>query len=404
MAATTETQSPTIKQFATLNHTLLLVSLSFGILNFVLPIYGKQVGASAVEIGLIFSVFSLMPLLLRPLVGVGLDRYGRRGFFISGLAAYGLAMIGFAFSSSVTGLVIARVLQGIASAILWLAVNAIVADLAGAKNRGSAFGNVSQSTNQGGIIGTFIGYFVLFNLSIETGWKLLFILYAAAALWSAAIAWRRMPETSAALLEKEKTSLSVGLRAILRSRSLVVLMLVGLVTSASASMLSPIFMIFLQEKFHAGVDVLAWAFLPSALVWAMLPARLGKLSDRFGRKPLMVLAIFVAAIVSFTVPQFASLVALAILWMLEAVCFAASDPASQALVTDLTGADQRGRVFGIYAFAGSLGMVIGPLAGGWLYQSIGQTAPFLVNAAVLALSALALWVALKEPALHTAST
>jgi hypothetical protein len=52
MSATIETQPPYIKYFATLNHTLLLVSLSFGILNFVLPIYGKQIGARAVEIGL----------------------------------------------------------------------------------------------------------------------------------------------------------------------------------------------------------------------------------------------------------------------------------------------------------------------------------------------------------------
>ena len=44
-------------------------------------------------------------------------------------------------------------------------------------------------------------------------------------------------------------------------------------------------MIFFQEKFQADISVLALAFLPSALVWAALPTRLGKLSDRFGRKP-----------------------------------------------------------------------------------------------------------------------
>src|SRR5512142_1167758 len=162
--SSTENSTRTAGHLATLNWTLLLVSLPFGILNFVLPIYGKQIGASAVEIGLLFSVFSLMTVLLRPLIGAGLDRYGRRWFFIAGLAAYGLAMLGFAFSAQVIGLVVARVLQGIASALLWLAINAIVADLAGAGERGSAFGNISQSSNQGGIIGTFIGFGVLFSM------------------------------------------------------------------------------------------------------------------------------------------------------------------------------------------------------------------------------------------------
>ena len=180
--------------------------------------------------------------------------------------------------------------------------------------------------------------------------------------------------------------------------ALVALLVVGLVASASGSMLSPIFIIFLQDKFNAAVNIIAWAFLPSALVWALLPTRLGRLSDRFSRKPLVVLALLVAALASFLVPRFASLAVLAALWALEAVCFAASDPASQALTTDLTDAGQRGRIFGIVAFAVSLGAVISPLAGGWLYESIGQAAPFVINAVVLALCALALWATLPAPA------
>jgi MFS family permease len=163
-------------------------------------------------------------------------------------------------------------------------------------------------------------------------------------------------------------------------------------------MLSPIFIIFRQDKFNAAGNILPWAFLPSALVWALLPTRLGRLSDRFGRKPLVVLAILVAALDSFFVPRFTSLAALAVLWALEAVCFAASDPASQALTTDLTGIGQIGRIFGIFAFAVSLGAVIGPLAGGWWYESIGQAAPFVINAVVLALCALALWATPPAPA------
>jgi MFS transporter, DHA1 family, multidrug resistance protein len=398
MSIPTEPQSTAKQHFTTIGRTLLLVSLSFGILNFLLPIYGKEVGANALEVGLLFSVFSLMTVVLRPLVGTGLDRYGRRWFFVSGLAVYGLTMVAFAYSSDVVGLVIARVLQGIASAILWLAVNAIVADLAGTENRGSAFGGVSQSSNQGALIGTFIGYALLTSFSFEYGWKLLFLLYAAAGFLAAFLAWRRIPETRSAPPVKELTSLSDGLRTILRSRSLIALMLVGLVTSASNSMLAPIFMVFLQGKFNAEISTLAWAFLPSALVWALLPSRLGKLSDRFGRKPLMVLAIFIAALDSFLVPLFGSLIALAVLWGLEALCFAASDPASEAMLTDLTAIHQRGRIFGIHAFAVSLGAVIGPLAGGWLYDHVGQTSPFVLNAVVLAFCGLALWGLLKEPA------
>jgi hypothetical protein len=47
----------------TLRRAIFLVSLPFGILHFVLPIYGKSIGANAVQIGLFFSVFSMMTVL-----------------------------------------------------------------------------------------------------------------------------------------------------------------------------------------------------------------------------------------------------------------------------------------------------------------------------------------------------
>jgi MFS family permease len=155
-------------------------------------------------------------------------------------------------------------------------------------------------------------------------------------------------------------------------------------------------MVFLQEKFHAGMTDLAWAFFPAAVIWAVLPTRLGTLADRFGRKPLIVLALVAATAVTLLIPRAGSLAALAVLWAAEAVCFAASDPASQALIADLTGSDERGRAYGLFALAGGLGAVAGPLAGGWLYDSISQTAPFIGNGIVLAASAVLLWLGLQD--------
>ena len=157
-------------------------------------------------------------------------------------------------------------------------------------------------------------------------------------------------------------------------------------------------MIFLQEKFTEEVSILALAFLPAGLVWALLSSRLGQLADRFGRKPLMVLGMATAAMTSFLIPGLGSLVLLAGLWALQALCFAAGDPAEQALVADLTGGDQRGRAYGYYAMAAGIGATFGPLVGGWLYQSVGPTVPFYANGLVLGLCTLVLINFLQEPA------
>jgi MFS family permease len=73
---------------ATLRQTIFIISIPFYILGLMLPVYGKETGASVVEIGMFFSVFSLMTVILRPLFGWGLDRLRRRGLFLAGLDGY----------------------------------------------------------------------------------------------------------------------------------------------------------------------------------------------------------------------------------------------------------------------------------------------------------------------------
>jgi MFS family permease len=375
---------------STLRQAILLVSLPFGILDFVLPVYGQEIGADAVQIGLFFSVFFLMTVLLRPIVGVGIDRRGRRPFFLAGLAGYAVAMFTFASSPQVWGVVVARTVQGIASALLWLSVQAITADVSPIDGRARVFGSVQQVSTRGGILGTFAGFTLFSLLDVESAWAFMFLGCGVVSLMAALLAWRRLPETKA-------RTVRVAHSPIAWSRAWILLLLVTGVTGASWAMTAPILMIFLQEKLGAEVSDLGWAFLPSALVWALLPVRLGRLADRFGRKPLMVLGMAMAAVSSFLVPRLGSLVGLAVLWALSALCHAAGDPAEQALVADLTDGDQRGRAYGLYALAGGLGAAAGPLVGGWLYEAIGPEVPFIANGVVLAVCALALGTLVRVP-------
>ncbi|MFZ5917011.1 MAG: MFS transporter [Chloroflexota bacterium] len=398
-----------MKTLATLRRAILLISLPFGILHFALPIYGQEIGANAVEIGLFFSAFSLMTVLLRPVVGAALDRYGRRPFFLAGLIGYAATMFAFALIEQVWGIVVARLFQGAASSFLWLSARAITADVAGEDARGRAFGGVDQASNQGAILGTFIGFAILLggfeihlsgqeisaspSSTIGARWMLLFSVYGIVCLLAALLAWRSLPETNPGTAGDPHSP-----SPIVWSRPWVLLLTVTAVTGASWAMLSPILMIFLQQKLAVGIDALAWAYLPAATVWAVLPTRLGALADRFGRKPSMVLGMAVAAASSFFIPGLASLAGLAALWALQALCYAAGDPAEQALVADLTGGDQRGRAYGLYTLAAGLGTTVGPLMGGWLYEAIGPHAPFVANGVVLAVCAGVLWALLEAPA------
>jgi MFS family permease len=160
-------------------------------------------------------------------------------------------------------------------------------------------------------------------------------------------------------------------------------------------MIGPLLMIFLQDRFTTHIETLALAFIPSALVYSFLPSHMGRLSDRFGRVPLMAMGLAASGLVSLLLPGLTSLVWLISLWVVEAIGLTAAAPAQEALVADLTGSDVRGTGYGLYTFAASVGATFGPLIGGWLYDAAGHATPFYLNGIVLLAGTLAVWVLLR---------
>lgn len=147
-----------IKSPATpLHQPILFNALPSVFLWFGLPIYGKSLGADALAIGGLYSVVAATMVVLRPVVGWGLDRFGRKRFFVTALVFTAIAMSVFAFARNLAGLYLARSLQGIAGAVMGVSVNTIVADLTGEAGRGQAMGRVNELEARGGIFGGFIG-------------------------------------------------------------------------------------------------------------------------------------------------------------------------------------------------------------------------------------------------------
>ncbi len=390
------TSSINTRAVSTLRTAIVLGSLSFGILQFALPIYAKDLGASALDIGGVFSIFAAMLTIARPLVGWGIDRWGRKVFLALSFLAYALSMLIFGLARSIAGLYVARIVQGLGSSLLWIPAYTVATELT-ARDWGRSVGTVDMSSARGGFFGTFLGFvIILAAASFARGWQWTFDVYAVAAFVGAVLVWRGVPETrpGGSLAANGASS---GLLNLDRRR-LARLMLIVFLTGTSSAMISPLLMIFLQDHFTTDVPVLATAFIPAALVYAYLPARLGGLRDRFGRAPLMAIGLVGAGLVSIGMPLMPSLVFLAALWVLEAVALSAATPAEAALVADLAGRDVRGTGYGVYMFASGLGFTLGPLIGGWLYDAAGHAIPFYVNGILLFVGAgLVMWLLGRRP-------
>jgi len=384
--------SPTLRM---LWQAIFWVSFPFGILAFVLPIYGKELGATALEVGGFFSATSLVPVIVRPFLGRVLDRWGRRPFLLLGLLGYAVAMVVFCLADTILLLTIARFVQGLGQAFLWLSAYTIVADVADETGRGHDFGSIDEAASRGALIGTMAGFFLIFTLEgagldLTHVWFWVFAAYTAPALVALWNGWRGVGET-----RPEAVLQPVESRPI--SAQLVALMGIVFVTGASSAMVWPLLMVFLQDALNADVRTLTWAYLPAALISSFLPSRMGRIADCLGRKMPMMAGLFVGALASALIPHLRSIVPLIVLWAVESLGYTASMPAERAFVADIAGEDTRGTSYGLYTFAYFLGSALGPLAGGWLYDNLGHAMPFYLNAAVLLVGALLVATALREP-------
>jgi EmrB/QacA subfamily drug resistance transporter len=121
----------------------------------------------------------------------------------------------------------------------------------------------------------------------------------------------------------------------------------------------------------------------------------GSAGDRFGRR-----RVFQIGLVAFTAASLACALAPSAFWLVAArlaqgAAAALLTPASLAIIGAAFTDDARGRAIGTWAAAGALTTALGPPLGGWLVDSVGWRAIFLIN---LPLGAAALWMGSRLPA------
>lgn len=365
-----------------LKTSIMLGSFAFGFMSFILPVYSKRIGGNALTIGGLFSIFSVVALILRPFIGKGTDRYGRKPFFITAFFFYGISMLLFSYSTSVISLYISRFIQAIGASFMWTSAYSIAIDIANNGERGVAIGHVDGASNKGALYGALIGFVILSNFTLMRGWNILFKGYAILSILAGYIAYKYIPETKT-VDSKQVESDSKKLNS-----NFIRLLLIVFISSISTSMLSPLLMIYLQDKFTTDIGTLATAFIPAAVVYAFLPSRFGGISDKYGRIMPMAIGLIGSGIVSIGFTHIHSIGILAVFWVLESLGIVMASPAQEALVADIVGKDIRGSAYGLYLFVFSLGAVIGPLIGGWLYDSFGYAVPFYLNGIVLLFDAL----------------
>lgn len=355
-----------------------------------LPLFLATVlGASATSVGAIEGAAESTAALLRLASGWLSDRVPRRKPLV--LAGYGIAslirpLIGIAQSAS--QVLAIRVADRVGKGIRGAPRDALIADSVDPAIRGRAYGFHRAADHAGAVVGPLLAFVLLqwAHLDLRQVF-LLTIIPGALAILALVLGVREVPRT---ILSSSSKRFDPNVRLSRRFWTYLVVLFVFTLGNSTDAFL-------LLRAADLGV---APALVP--ILWAMLhvvkalsstPG--GALSDRLGRKPLVVAGWLVYAVVYFLLGRAGDEWQVWALFAVYGVYFGLTEGVEKALVADLVPADRRGTAFGWYNLAIGLGALPASLIFGAIWDRWGAAVAFTYGAAMALVAALGITLVLS---------
>ena len=360
-----------------------------------LPIYLSRVlGAGALSLGIIEGIAEGVNSILKVASGWWSDRRGRRRpLVILGYSLSGAARPLIALAGSWVHVLLIRAIDRTGKGIRGAPRDAMLAQFADASSRGRIFGFHRAMDHTGAIVGPLVATAFLFFLPGE--YRLLFALTAVPGAIAVAMLFLvREPDTPRADARPRASAsdaapanahdlhparLPKRLWAVLG-----VILVFSLGNSADAFLL-----LRLTDALGAATYVpLLWGLLH--VVKASLSTWGGGLSDRIGRKRVIVVGWGIYALVYIGFATASSTVGFVSWFLLYGVYFALAEGAEKALVADLTPAGRHGTAFGYYNATLGLGTLAASVVFGLVYERIGPSAAFSMGATLAGIASVLL--------------
>ncbi len=375
-----------------LNRTVFLSTMAFGIMNLIITVYAKDLGASMTEIGIVLSMFFITRAVLQIPFGRMSDRYGRRMLIISGTTAYSIAFLLFALSSALSQLVVFRILQGIGSAALWPASEALISDIFPENKRGEAFGRLQSYSMISMAVGGAMGFGILMTTDSI---MLTFLFFTVMAFLGVATAYTGVHNTDAPV-NLAPPSLPRVSEVSDEPRMFTIVLILLFVSSLAYGLVQPVMIVALQERFNVEIEIIGAAFLAYIAAFSLIQPVTGKLSDKIGRKRPIVVGLLLTSVTMFAMGVITTLLLFVVVLVMSAIADALITPSTSALVSELAKKDCRGQAMGLLGIASDGGLVVGPTLGGIAWDALGQLMPFVLCALVVGITGLFAIVVLDE--------
>jgi MFS family permease len=343
-------------------------------------------------IGVLISSYGLINIIAQPLMGALSDRYPKRKpMIIVGLLLMSAATFSFILADQFGHLLLSRMVQGVGVAMAVPATLALMTAATVRGTRGSSMGLYSTMRLVGFSVGPLLAG-LLYDLY---GFLAVFLVGGGMVLLSTLLVFIWVDESDLVPQEKpvEIKPFQIFDRAIW-SREII-----GLGAATVSMALAYSMMAALENEFNARLDQTALgfglAFSALTIGRMLVQVPLGRLSDRIGRKPVIIAGLIAMAPATASLGLVGSTLALAIARFMQGIASAAIASPALALVGDVSPVGGEARQMSVITTGFFVGTTIGPLiAGGLAVYSFEL--PFVVGGLLSLVGALIVQTRVSE--------
>jgi len=360
----------------------------------VLPLFALYLGAGPEAIGFAVGISTVTGIFFKLPAGALSDIIGRKRTMLIGLVVFAVMPFTYLLVHDYRLLVIIRFIHGLATAIYGPVSMAVVADVAGVK-KGEMLSWFSSITIIGNLLGAPLGGFILHSLPGAPNPSLsdfhnAYLLSGIAGMMSLLLAVNILrgdgPREAGKSLKEAYRRFSSGIKEVMSDKRIVVTSAMEGMQNLTVGALEAFLPIYAVTRaglneFQAG---LLWGV--QIVVTIISKPVMGKTSDRFGRKPLIVAGMFLCAGAFGAIPLLKDFYSL----MIAAIFFGFGEAfvtsSSAALVADVCKEKHFGTAMGTFGTIFDIGHASGPILAGILIAHFDYLYAFVLMAALLVIA------------------
>ena len=391
--------SPILRWFM---FAMILANIAASMYPILLPIYLTKLGAGIQQVGLVFTLSSVVMLVLQIFGGWISDSIGRLKAVAIGSAGGVIGFFALTIAPTWQWMMIAIMAISFPRALVGPSFSAFIAENSADENRGKVYGITDTIYQITGVIGPAMGGF------LADLWGFRGMLIVSAAIYTAAAGLRvwmantmKPAENQAATQELSTDSFKSSFRKmwgmILGGGLLTWLLVTDGVRDISFRLSGELQPLYLDQI--GGLSATQIGLLGSifSLAWMFTPMLSGRLSDRYGERVPMVIGFFMNFISMIIFLNTGSYIGFIASWVISGIGVGLLSPAYQSLVSKAVPHNMLGIFSGV--FYSSIGLISlpAPYIGAYLWENFEPKLPFYITAAVILITILPVWLFFKVP-------